>query len=70
MAKGKSVTEWIGGVKRGDSDAAGQLWERYFGKLVRHARQKLEGYPRRVADEEDVALSAFKSLSSRVIPLF
>jgi DNA-directed RNA polymerase specialized sigma24 family protein len=33
----------------------------YFGKLVERARQKLAGAPRRSADEEDVALSAFDS---------
>jgi DNA-directed RNA polymerase specialized sigma24 family protein len=39
-----------------------KLWEGYFHRLVRLARQKLHGTPRRAADEEDVALSAFKSL--------
>jgi DNA-directed RNA polymerase specialized sigma24 family protein len=38
------------------------LWERYFLRLVGLARRKLQGTPRRVADEEDVALSAFDSL--------
>jgi DNA-directed RNA polymerase specialized sigma24 family protein len=37
------------------------LWERYFRRLVGLARQKLQGRPRRAADEEDVALSAFDS---------
>lgn len=38
-----------------------KLWERYFVRLVRLAWQKLQATPRRVADEEDVALSAFDS---------
>ncbi len=38
-----------------------QLWERYFHRLVALARTKLQGQPRRMADEEDVALSAFDS---------
>jgi hypothetical protein len=41
--------------------AVEQLWQRYFHRLVGLARQKLADSPRRVADEEDVALSAFAS---------
>jgi DNA-directed RNA polymerase specialized sigma24 family protein len=56
-----SVTHWIGQLKAGDHDAAQRLWECYFQQLVRLARQLLLGTPRRAADEEDVALSAFGS---------
>jgi RNA polymerase sigma factor (sigma-70 family) len=45
----------------GDPAAAQQLWERYFGDLVRLAHQRLRGTSRRAADEEDVVLSAFDS---------
>jgi len=38
-----------------------KLWERYFRRLVGLARKKLRAAPRRAADEEDVALSAFDS---------
>src|SRR5262249_12657888 len=38
-----------------------QLWHRYFPRLVVQARKKLRDTPRRVADEEDIALSAFDS---------
>ena len=55
----ETVTMWIGGLKDGRSDAAGKIWHRYVEKLVRHARRKLGRSPRRVADEEDVVLSAF-----------
>ncbi len=41
------------------------MWECYFQRLVGLARQKLHGTPRRVADEEDVALSAFDSFCRR-----
>ncbi len=51
-----SVTHWIHAIKTGESAAASALWERYFEKLVRLARGKLDGMPRRIADEEDVAL--------------
>jgi DNA-directed RNA polymerase specialized sigma24 family protein len=56
-----SVTHWIDKLKAGDPDAAQKLWERYFRRLVGLARKKLRAAPRRAADEEDVALSAFDS---------
>jgi len=56
-----SVTQWIDRLKAGDPEAAQQLWERYFRRLVGLARKKLRAAPRRAADEEDVALSAFDS---------
>src|SRR5262249_11693198 len=56
-----SVTHWIGLLKAGDAAAAQKLWESYFRRLVALARKKLQGLPRRAADEEDVALSAFQS---------
>jgi RNA polymerase sigma factor (sigma-70 family) len=56
-----SVTTWIGLLRQGDNEAARQLWQRYFRRLVEFARGKLHGTPRRAADEEDVALSAFHS---------
>ncbi len=56
-----SVTQWLGQAQAGDLAAAQQLWQRYFGRLVGLARVKLRGAPRGMADEEDVALSAFDS---------
>jgi DNA-directed RNA polymerase specialized sigma24 family protein len=61
MASGGSITRWIGDLKAGDPAAAQRLWEAYFAKLVALARARLRGTPRRAADEEDVALSAFDS---------
>jgi len=55
------VTQWLESLKEGDEAAAQAIWERYFDDLVRVARRKLEGLPRRAADEEDVALSAMHS---------
>jgi RNA polymerase sigma factor (sigma-70 family) len=57
-----SISHWICQLKGGDPRAAQQLWECYFRRLVGLARKKLAGVPRRAADEEDVALSAFESL--------
>ncbi len=61
MSQPASVTLWIQQLKSGDVQAAQRLWEAYFQRMVNLARQKLEGAPRAAADEEDVALSAFKS---------
>ncbi len=62
-----SVSVWMQQMKAGDSDQAVQkLWERYFQRLVGLARVKLGKMPRRVADEEDVALSAFDSFCQGV----
>jgi RNA polymerase sigma factor (sigma-70 family) len=56
-----SVTRWIEELRAGESAAAQPLWETYYSQMVALARRKLAGTPRRVADEEDVALSAFNS---------
>jgi RNA polymerase sigma factor (sigma-70 family) len=61
MPPDASVTHWIDRLKAGDPAAAQKLWERYFRRLVGLARKKLRTAPRRAADEEDVALSAFDS---------
>src|SRR5579871_5708132 len=61
MSSEGSVTCWLGPLQAGDPAAVEQLWQRYFHRLVGLARQKLRNAPRRVADEEDVALSAFDS---------
>jgi DNA-directed RNA polymerase specialized sigma24 family protein len=55
------ITVWIGQLQAGDSAAARPLWDRYFHRLVGLARKRLKDAPRRAADEEDVALSAFDS---------
>ncbi len=55
----QSVTVWLGQLRVGDSAAAQQLWQRYVERLIRLAHRKLGDLPRRVADEEDVALAAF-----------
>jgi DNA-directed RNA polymerase specialized sigma24 family protein len=62
MPTQQSVSYWVEGLKGGDSQAAAALWDRYCDRLVRLARRKLGHTSRRVADEEDIALSAFKSL--------
>jgi len=61
MATEGSITRWIGQLKGGDVSAAQHLWENYFTRMVTLARHRLQAAPRRAADEEDVALSAFNS---------
>jgi RNA polymerase sigma factor (sigma-70 family) len=57
-----SVTRWIGDLKDGQDAATQKIWERYFDRLVRVASRQLGAAPRRIADEEDVAVSVFDSL--------
>jgi DNA-directed RNA polymerase specialized sigma24 family protein len=61
MDEQHSISQWIEGLKAGDQEAARKLWEGYFHKLVRLVERKLPAQTRRAFDEEDVALSAFKS---------
>lgn len=56
-----SITRWIAQLKQGDDEGAERLWRLYFAPMVALARRKLGAVARRGADEEDVALSAFKS---------
>jgi DNA-directed RNA polymerase specialized sigma24 family protein len=60
-----SVTDWLGPLRAGDAAAVRLLWERYFHRLVDLARRRLRGAARGIADEEDVALSAFDSFCRR-----
>jgi DNA-directed RNA polymerase specialized sigma24 family protein len=55
-----SITGWIARLEQADPLAADRLWRHYMEALVGLAATKL-GRRRRVADEEDVALSAFDS---------
>ncbi len=57
----ESVTEWIGRLKAGDFVVGQPLWQRYVDRLVRLASRKLGDAAKKVADEEDVVLSAFNA---------
>ena len=61
MSLDETVTDWIDQLKAGERSATEKLWQRYYSQLVRFAGQRLGGAKREMADEEDVALSAFKS---------
>jgi hypothetical protein len=61
MMSAGSITQYLQSLQTGDDAAAQAIWERYCALLVDLARSKLKGAARRVADEEDVALSVFDS---------
>jgi DNA-directed RNA polymerase specialized sigma24 family protein len=65
MSSDLSVTRLIALLKAGDRAASQRLWEAYFGRLVRLARARLRNTVGGIADEEDVALSAFDSFYRR-----
>lgn len=62
MSGDQGVTRWLRDLKAGDQDAARLLWQRYYRELVELARARLGRTPRRIADEEDVALSVLRCL--------
>lgn len=66
MPLGNSVTVWLDRLKAGDIEATERIWNRYFLPVVNVARMKLRGLSRGVADEEDVAVAAFKSFYAAV----
>lgn len=66
-----SITHLIRRLKSGDDAALGKIFERYYARVVGLARRKL-GTMRRMADEDDVAQSAFwgfyRSLKENRLP--
>ena len=66
MSLSESVTDWLLQLQAGEAVAVQKLWQRYFPRMVDLARRQLHSVPRRVADEEDVALNAFDSFCRAV----
>ena len=56
-----SLSHWLSGLRAGEDRATSKLWRMYFERMVILARRKLDGAKRSHRDEEDIALSAFKS---------
>lgn len=56
------VSLWISQVKDGQREAVRPLMDHYFQRLVALARARLQAIPGLAGHDEDVALSAFKSL--------
>ena len=61
MMSTSSLQVWYDALRNGQDVAINKLWQLYFQRMVHVARRKLDGSNRVVRDEEDVALSAFKS---------
>lgn len=61
MSTNQDLTQWIHRLSDGDPEAAERVWEAYFQKLVKIAKNKLAGVALRDSDEEDIALSAMHS---------
>ena len=56
-----SITKCLRALEQGSDDAGYQLWNHYYHRMVVLARHRLGHAPGRIADEEDVAISAFDS---------
>ena len=61
----EAVSRWIGDLRAGDQSAVRQLWNHFYARVVALARRKLRLAPRRVVDEEDIALSALDTCFRR-----
>jgi RNA polymerase sigma factor (sigma-70 family) len=57
-----SITALLQQLDAGNSRAAHELWERVRNHLIISARNMLKRQPRRIVDEEDVAIMAFDAL--------
>lgn len=62
MPGDEPVTSWFRQLEAGDEHAAHLLWQRYYRELIELARTRLGATPRRIFDEEDVALSVMRCL--------
>jgi DNA-directed RNA polymerase specialized sigma24 family protein len=56
-----SVTKWLRKLEAGQDDAAQQLWDVFFHRLVLLVQNRMSRAPQGLSDAEDVALSAFAS---------
>jgi DNA-directed RNA polymerase specialized sigma24 family protein len=57
-----SITQVLSQLKGGDELAAQLIWERFFARVRGLAEKKLGTIPKRIVDDEDVALSAINAL--------
>jgi len=67
MSDQETISQWLDQLKQGDDQAVQELWDRFQKRQVGLARKLLGDAPRGAADEEDVALSAFKSFCVRAV---
>src|SRR5262249_15763751 len=60
------VTVWLEGLPCGDETVARRIWHQYVERRLAFARKRLSAGNRRIADEDDLAVSAFFSLCHRL----
>ena len=65
MSHGDSFDEVIGRLRRGEEDAAAQVFSRFANRLLHLARSRLNPPIRRKFDPEDVMQSVFRSFFIR-----
>ena len=65
MTTDEQVMQWFRDLEVGDSVAAGQFWQALSSRVERFAAKKLSPADRKVANEEDITLSVFKSVMLR-----
>jgi len=56
------VSVWIEQLAVAEPEAARRIWEHFCGRLMAFARGRLKAATRGIYDEEDAAISAFRSL--------
>lgn len=61
----RDISALIRSVEKGEQTATTELWAHCYPRLLLYAKRKLPEHLRRILDEEDVALSAFKSFCFR-----
>ena len=61
MNQSPDQTHFLARLQQGDPDAAAPLWQACVHRIMAIARKKLGNAPRRISDEEDIAVSAFNS---------
>ena len=65
--EGSTTRDYGAFRKTRDQEAARRLWERYYDRLCRLARRHLRSSSRRMADDEDVASTAFDSFCAAAV---
>ena len=62
----ESVTKWLEDLRSGNaSEAQKAIWDEFYRRVAGLARTKLGDFPKRVIDEEDIAISVFDSFFKR-----
>ena len=66
MSDDHSISRYIPLLKAGDTQAANEIWSRFYARLIGLAQKKLQNCPRRVLDEDDVVQVAFENFFRQV----